>query len=48
MNRLTYKEDVMTNSGLNVQLFSGISLSDLVKLKCKEELTTELAKGYLQ
>ena len=48
MNRFIYREDAITNSGLNVQLFQGIYLIDLIKLKCKEDLSLNLVKGYLQ
>ena len=48
MNRSAYKEDAIIYSGLNAQLFAGINIADLVKLRCREELSLTLAKSYLE
>ncbi|OMJ73659.1 hypothetical protein SteCoe_27593 [Stentor coeruleus] len=48
MNKKTLKDDLINSLGLNVQLFTGIFISDILRLRYKEDLSLNLVKSYLQ
>ena len=48
MKKKSYKEELVVSSGINVQLFPGIYISDLLRLRYKEDLSVNLVAGYLQ